>query len=399
MAVDRPIAGAPDPSAFLAGYFDAIGMGQQTGTRTVRQYSGGVSLKDELKGLPKSVLAELKRQGVNLNANYGQSSEDIRTLRNRITYLKRYAGAKDEFGRGMSEKLSRSISNLATDALATGESQYELSTERLKGLEGVGTLSRFRAARQLQQKGIDLATADAGQIAKALGIDRKDIGKEGLAELREQFAGEDFQTFNLIEDTARQSLQTQQEQLKNFQAAQKRVNAPGYAEQAANAAFAPQETELNQFYRPQGGASISEAGAMRGEQEAALGRTGYDRVAAEGQRQEGLARERLGSQKSAARQQIQQYIDTQNPLAALQAGQQVGQLGMGNLDYQRQQLLAPYAAVFPMMGQAYQQSLLPFQMQQQVQSGPEWYDYALSGVGALGSLAGGIGSAAYGFRR
>lgn len=380
-STNTPNNTAPDLSAF----FEQMLSSADTGTRT-RMVSTGVSIGDELRkaGFSSKEIAAMQQQtGLDFKAGvgYGQDENQKGRLLEVINTLREIrSSSKDKSTGNYKGAIAKQLSYLGQDARRFGVAEQRAVTESLTGFAGLSGFEKADKIRawQVKNPGKAFTTLVAKDQAKALGLDPAKYTKEDQLAANDYAKSEKFQQYNTAQDIFRTGLEIQRQTQLAFQDAQKRINEKGYAKNTIDQAFKPAETQLNQYYNPTEGNKFSQAGMEVGAGEAALGRTGSDRVAAELGRQKGLAIERFGAQKSAAIAGLQQQIDFQNPAEALRYGMGAGQNALAGQEVFRNNLLNPYAAVFPMMAQNQQANLMPFSMQQQVQKGPSALDYGLA---------------------
>lgn len=388
-----------NPNDLITGLLDAYGFGAATGKKITTKYNGGINLEEYIRSTVKSpeqaesMIADIKSQGVDLTKNYGRTKEDLDTLRGRVKYLADTFGSKDKQlpGGKVGERYFRSLSNLAGDVSSIDESIKDVTFEDMGGLAGMSQMEKIqkiRAARLSGNATPDFTNKD--QLSQIFGVPTQDISDQDIKDLQAFTVSDQFKNLDTQMDIIQEGLNQQKTAQERFRQAQEKINAPGYAQNLVNESFKPAELQLDQYYKPQGGAAISQAGQEVGSAEAELGRSGYDRVAVELGRQRGMAYERLGAQKAAAVGDLQKYIDMQNPADVLRFGSQIGQQAQGYQDLGQQRLLAPYQQVFPMMAQSYQLNMMPYSLAGQAVSEPEWYDYALSGLGAAAPIAGAL---------
>lgn len=397
----------PDYNDIFAQFLQGSGAGEDLGFRTYTAYAGGVNLRKELKrqGASKQLINDIIAQGIDLDKNYGAASGEYDAIRNRVTYLiqndphgpskvardRIKAGGK--VGAVQEGKYKESLDNLVMDVSNFGESKGTTKFERLTGLAGLTSVERYDAIREFQKNnpGTSIKDLTKSQLSALTGFNYEDKAgskffEADKTELDKQSQSEKFQQYSTAKDIFQTGLESQKAAQENFLAAQKKVREPGYVQGAIDQAFAPQQTQLNQYFDPAGGAQYSQAAQDVGAGEAALGRTGSDRVAVALAREKGMAQERLMSQKSQAAGQLQQYIDLQNPTEALRYGSAIGQQALGNIDFFKNRLLAPYAQVFPMAAQNYQLGLTPYTMSRAAQEQPSALDYGMQGGLGLGQI-------------
>jgi hypothetical protein len=387
-----------DPG-YMNGLMEAYGFGEATGTKLTREWSSGVDVNDYLKkkfGIGSDAKAEaitklLEEKGIDLNQRYGATDDQRELIENRINYLWKYWEDTD------SDKRSRSIDNLVRDFEEVDIGAYEEKWVKMDGLAGLTTSEKINAMRTWSNNnpGAAIDWGNKDQLAKIFGVDAADVTDEDATKMSQMINSDEFKRANMQQDIINKSLEMQQQSMEYYSQKLEEMRKPGYAKEAVDAAFAPQQTQLDQYYQPQGGARISQAGSEVGEGEAGLGRTGYDRVAAELGRQKGMAYERMESQKSAARQQLQQYIDLGNPAEALRMGSAIGQQGQQYMDIGQARLTAPYQQLFGMNLQNYQAQLMPYSLALQY-SQPEGGDWWSPILGAGMTVAGGVAGAMVG---
>lgn len=388
---NRPTLPVPDYMPWLQNMYDSLGLQDDTGFDMVETQKGGTNLLQLLRnnGISDTAIAditgELKQYGItNLDRQYGIDSATAQDLVNRARYVQEYQGYRDSAGTDQQERYQRSVRNLGLTLQSAQETPGSMEAVQREGLAGVGKLKQYQLLRNLTASGKDINAMSNEELAKELGAKSiTDADRSAFASLA---SSDSFRQFNDIQTTIDKSLEIQRQNLETYQQKLAEINAPGYADKFINESFKPQELALDQFYMPQGGAAVSEADVMRGDQESSLGRSGYDRVSAEANRQRGMAYERLGADKSAARANIQQAIDMQNPAAAAEFGNKIGQGALGLRDSLRSSLLAPYNMVYSTLGQSYQNNLIPYTQGQMAPSNPEWYDYALAAAPAVAQI-------------
>ena len=386
---DAPNNAAPD----LGAYWESILNSADTGVKT-RSVTTGVAIGDELRkaGFSSKEIADFQRRtGIDFSkgVGYGKSDREKGRL---LEILQTIKGIKAGGGKDSASYIGKQLEYLSSDAKRFGVAESRAVTSAMRGFAGLSGYEKASKIRewQLQNPGKAFSSLDAKKQAQALGIDPKQYGNEDKLAANEYIKSEKFNQFNTAQDIFRTGLEIQKQTQLNFQDAQKRINEKGYAQNTIDQAFKPAETQLNQYYNPTEGNKYSTAAQEVGAGEAALGRTGSDRVAANLAQQKGLALERFGANKSAAVAGLQQQIDFNNPAEALRYGSQVGQSSLAGQDVFRNNLLNPYAQVFPMMAQNQQANLMPYSFQSQVQSSPGPLDYGLAiaqtGIQAAGAL-------------
>lgn len=396
---DRPNNSAPDLSAF----FDSFLNSEDTGI-DFRQETTGVSLGKELlaAGMTQDEINEFsRRSGLDVSTSVGYGATDrekgrLLEILNTIRQIK----AESPTGNTRAKLENQLYGYLATDAKRFGLAEQRTVSERREGFAGLSMPVRAQKIREWQQQnpGKDFATLNSDDQARIFGIAPEKYSDDDKAAANAFIKSEKYQQYNIAQDIFRTGLELQRETQQRFLEAQKRINEPGYAQKTIDEAYKPAETAFNQYWNPTEGNKFSQAAMEVGAGEAALGRTGSDRVAAELARQKGLSQQQFQAQKSAAVSQLQQYIDFNNPAEALRYGAAAGQGALAGQEVYRNQLLNPYAQVFPLMFQSQQANLLPFSYQTQVQRGPSAFDYGLAladtGVRAYGAFATGGGSEA-----
>lgn len=383
-----------DPG-FMNGLMEAYGFGEATGTKLERSWTSGIDIEEEVLRVAggeneksRAIINALRESGIDFTQRYGASEEDRKLLQDRIHYLnKNYGG----------DKWDRSLANFQRDIKEVDIGGFEEKWVKMGGLAGLTTTEKINAMRTWASNnpGVNIDWGNKDQLSQIFGVSAADITDEDATKMSQMINSDEYKRLNMQQDIINKSLEMQQQSMDYYSQKLEEMRKPGYAKEAVDAAFAPQQTQLDQYYQPQGGARISQAGQEVGEGEAGLGRTGYDRVAAELGRQKGMAYERMESQKSAARQQLQQYIDLGNPAEALRMGSAIGQQGQQYQDIGQNRLTAPYQQLFGMNLQQYNAQLQPYSLalQAQQQQGPDmWAQVLGAGLGGVGSLLGGIGS-------
>lgn len=383
-------------------FLDASGANEAMGVKSTVQYSGGYAIGDALRdaGWKNSDLQYLaKKTGLNLDkgVQYGSSGQEIARLQDVVSHL--ISTYKAEGGIKSDGAIQGGIERLNSDANRFGISNQSMGFEKMPGFQGISDQQKAETIRkwQLANPNKDFFK-DQSLIkqAQAFGLKSDEYGSKEAKQASDFAKSEAYQTFTTAQDIFRQQLDIQKESLQNYQEALNRVRTPGYATNLVNQSFAPTQAAIDKYYQPYGGATSSQAEQDVGEREAALGRSGYDRVAVELARQRGAAYTDLAAKKSAAVADLQKYIDLGNPAEALRYGSELGQSSLMNQNYFKNQLLAPYAQVFPLTSQQYGLQLQPYSYQSQVQQPPSGFDYAIAGAGALGNIGQGVGALMHG---
>lgn len=394
-----PISEFPDFMSVWMQILSASGGLEDIGMRSERRYARDLptirqALKD--KNVSDQTIDILRERGLDVDKAYGQDTDNIKDIANRVEFLSRYdLNNNENYGPG-TDKFERSVDNLIRDARQYGEAPHTFEMVPLEGVAGMSKLEKYEAiVRANEQFGGDLSASNLAQITGIEGLTDKDV-----QEFQSLAGSKEFQQYETVQDIAtrqldlqRQAVEFQEKQMAQYQEALTKVQAPEYIEETIGAAFAPAETELAQYYEPTGGAQVSEAGQRVGAGQAALGRTGSAAVAAELAKEHGRAKERLEASKTAARGQLQQYVDLGLPTEALRFGSQLttqgAQLGPQAISYAQQpqqQLMNPFQQVFPLASQTQQAQLLPYSMSSYVPSGPGPLDYVLGGLSAVAPI-------------
>lgn len=390
--------GSADP--WVNAYLNAFS--QDMGVKSVRTYAQGARTVRELlkdRNLWSGVGAEfneksynsaikaLKRSGLDIDKAYGRTTGEIASIRDEIrSFMK-------GFGKGDTSRMDKAAGKAAAFATQYGEARFELTPEILPGLAGVPSVKKSQILYDWQRRNPDknIGNLSTRELSKLFGVKESEIGKAQLSELKDFSTSDQFQQYTNTREMATQSLDLANKGLKFYSEMIEKIRQPGYADELTNQIFAPQETEFKQYWEPTGGAAISEAAKGVGAQEAAMGRTGYTQVMAELARQKGLAQERLQSQKTSYRGQLQQHIDLQQPGDILRMSSQVGQQFPFYANVLQNQMLEPYKQAFPLLAQQQQMQLAPYQFGAVVQN-PEFMDYLGAGLGMAGDVFGMAGS-------
>lgn len=357
--------------------------------------SAGVKYSEEKQ---KSLTDRMKAMGLDpslLDKAYGSSPEEIKKYKDRVRRVLSMADKKNittgAFGGSSDPALQEEIRKLAKDAERFGETDFTMTPEKLKGLAGVSESQKAKSLFEWQNKnpGKNIGSMSPKDLAKLFGVSEKEITKDQIKEIKEFTSTDDFENYSNSRKIAQQSMDIAKQANEVYMDMLKKVKQPGYARNLANQITAPEQTAYDQFFRPTGGATISEAGKLVGEQEAALGRTGSTKAAEEMARQELMAKERLESRKTALTGQIQQDIDLNRPQQILSAGMQSGQTYPYYNNVYADQMLNPYKQIFPLMQQQQNMQLAPYSVPQQ-QQGPGALDYGLAGAQAGAQIIGSI---------
>ena len=363
------------PFLMQSGAFEGTGMewkqggGYAGGRRSLDEVIDDIGSNDAKKKAMKQMLAD---RGVDTTKAYGstsgQTQEMFSWIRNMDKHLEEDGGlSRGDRQYGTVDKWADYISQYSDVWGEAPKSPGEFVQT------GKSDLSMFKDIWEWKRKNPDKEITKEKYDQSTWG--EMGYGTAEFEKIQELASSSDFEQYGQIMDIAELQLETQKKSLENYGAAQERVNAPGYAKSAAEAAFAPARQEMEKFWSPGG-----EAGQMVGQGESAAGRVGDVRQSAELARRAGESREKLGAQESQYRGQIQQMVDVGNPMEALRMGQAVGPQSFQYTQQPMAQMMAPMQQMFPMSAQSYQQQLLPYQYAQGVPQGPSGMDYGMAGV-------------------
>lgn len=381
---DTPQGQEFDWNSYMSQWLAASGAGQDLGFNVQTSYGAPtVSELVDQYGAPHGDAEELKKYiaqelGVDINKAYGSSTKERADIQNAVRRISENYNRGNQYqkpGKGHGsgfDKYSRYLQDFSSNY---GEAPKQ--TE----LVSTGEPSSLEIYRGLRQLGPDAAKMSDRNLQKKFG---KDVNLERIRELA---GSEEYQTYNTYQDIAQNQLALQDQTLKNFMDAQKRVNDPNFVQQQTDAAFAPAETAYKQYYTPSGGAQVSEFGSQVGEAESAAGRIGDVRARESAMRQQGLALERLQADKRAFASNLQNIVNFSNPMDALRAGAMQGPQAAQYMQQPAQAALSPMQQLFPYTSQQYNMSLQPYSMSQAIPQGPSGFDYFLGTAGAIGNLA------------
>ena len=384
-----------DPNLdFMMSFWESTGLFEDYGMKTVKKYKHrGRTLGELADDAGLSARAKKRLfEDWDPDAQYGSGSIEKKNIMDKLFYVKKWDESdKDPYiSKGdRRKKLAESYDNLEIDLESYGEAEHGMVTERMEGVFGTTTIDTWDAGMRYMKKNPDVDFSSASITddvirdiyADMSGGDVSQLNDEEIKHLRDRLEDKEFGRYVKTQEIADITLSNQLSAAQRWEAAQEKVNAPGYAKNMTNEAFAPAREKISEFFK-QGG----DFWQGMGEGQAARGMVGNEKMISQGKKLEAEQLKGIDIQQAMAQSNLQQSIDMNEPYKAMSL---TGQLGPQAFGYANQAANQGMGLVSQYFSQAMSGNSANLASNRYGPGGspePNWFDYATAGIEGLSSI-------------